>query len=407
MKLRTGFLIGCSIFVVQAHAGFGTNSIGIGAQARGFAGAGTALNLGYESIYSNPALMRAMGNYELSIGGSYQDSTTTAINEDAIFVSANSSTKTSESPYQLNSTMGFVKNFNQSLSFGAASYTVSNFGANYADTKLRNGLGGISSALKVQQVTPAVSFKYQDFSVGLAMPITYGSFSLGYYDGTRYVSAGQSQDTAVSFNLGAAYQRQSFAVGFTYKTQAELTYNNQLKEFAEDFNMEGIVSSDDLAVPGEYTLAFAYFLNKDLTLIADYKVIAWNEASGYQDLGWDEQTVMAFAVSYKINNTTIRFGYSTTESPLGSDAIKNSQRSTPNNGQSLNYLNLIAMPALITSHIGMGVGHKFSANFDIDASFVYGLENSAKARYNSGSANMDYESKRSETSLSIIGNFRY
>lgn len=407
MKLRTGFLIGCSIFALQSQAGFGTNSIGIGAQTRSFAGAGAALNLGYESIYSNPALMRAMGDYELSIGGSYQDSTTTAINEDAIFVSANSSTKTSESSYQLNPTMGFVKNFNQSLSFGVASYTVSNFGANYADTKLRNGLGGISSALKVKQVTPAASFKYHDFSIGLAMPITHGSFSLGYYDGTRYVSAGQSQDSTVSFNLGAAYQRESFAVGFTYKTQADLSYSNQLREFAEDFDMEGIVSSDDLAVPGEYTLAFTYFVNKDLALIADYKVIAWNETSGYQDLGWDEQTIIAFAVSYKISNTTIRFGYSTTESPLGSDALKNSQRSTPNNGQSLNYLNLIAMPALINSHIGMGVGHKFTANFDIDASFVYGLENTAKAKYNSGSANMDYESKRSETSLSMVGNFRY
>ncbi len=390
------------IYTSTALATNGDNLIGFGAISNAMGGTGVALQMGPEGVLKNPALGYTDKEFEFMFAGTYFAPT----------VSANvvgMPEQTSAAKSFMIPSIGLINRISENLSFGLGAYGVSGLGVDYRDAETATGISKMYTSLSLMKFVPSLSYKNDNLRVGVSVAVMYGTLSIAYDRtpntvGIGMESPGKSENLGNGYDLGVAYTWDNFTFGANYQSKISMTYKNQLTQAAADFGIASEITSDELAQPEETALGISYKADR-LTLTCDYRLISWASANGYKQFGWDNQTVYSLGGAYQITNETIlRAGYNYSAHVLGSSAIGNATTGARN---AVNFFNLVGFPATIKTHYTLGVSQNISKKFDFDAAVVYSPQVKETASFNGGAGATPYESKHSQTSLTLAGRWNF
>jgi len=139
---------------------------------------------------------------------------------------------------------------------------------------------------------------------------------------------------------------------------------------------------DDLTMeqPWEIAIGAAYELTEQVTITGDYRYIAWGQADGYKDFGWENQSVYALGFEFRPNKQfRFRGGYNYADSPLKNESgeigsLLNDVQGSYVFNQSISMLNIVGFPAIATTHFTLGAGYDFTENLTLDGAFMYSPE---------------------------------
>ena len=142
---------------------------------------------------------------------------------------------------------------------------------------------------------------------------------------------------------------------------------------------------DDLTMeqPWEVAIGFGYELTDQVTVTGDYRYIAWGQAEGYKDFGWENQSVYALGFEFRPNKRfRFRGGYNYADSPLKNTSGEIGSLLTNLQGtyvfdQAISMLNMTGFPAIATTHFTLGAGYDFTDNLTLDGAFMYSPETEA------------------------------
>lgn len=410
MKLSLKIIIliaGYSVFTSKAMATNGDNLIGYGAISSAMGGSGVALPIGPEGVLKNPALAYTNKEFEFSFAGTYFSPV----------VSANvvgATEQTSAAKTFMIPSIGLISRINESFNFGLGAYGVSGLGVDYRDAETATGLSKMYTSLSLMKFVPSLSYQNENFRAGVSLAVMYGTLSIAYdrtpnTTGIGMESPGKSENLGNGYDLGAAYTWDEFTFGANYQSKISMTYKHQLTQAAADFGIASEITSDELAQPEEIALGVSYKGNQ-YVLTADYRQISWASAAGYKQFGWANQSVYSLGGAYNLSNeTTLRAGYNYSPAHvLGDDAIKNSTAGARN---PINFFNLVGFPATTKTHYTFGVSQNMSKSFDFDAAVVYSPQVTDATTFDpdgpGAAPTMNYESKHSETSLTLAGRWNF
>jgi long-chain fatty acid transport protein len=374
----------------------GDNMIGVGPVARAMGGTGTAIEIGAENALKNPALLNVKKELEVDFAATLFMPKVSSKNTYASGEEADSASDTFAIP-----AIGLVYKISDKMNFGVGAYGVSGLGVDYRDEAATNGLSKMSTALSLFKFAPSVKYQVNDkLSLGAGISMLHGTLSIAYdspsSSGTD-IGRGNSQSLGAGYVIGAAYELDNMTFGFNYQSAIAMKYKHQIKNAAADFNIAGDIETDNLYQPSEMALGYAYKGDNWIATI-DYRTIAWSSAPGYEDFGWDDQTVIALGGAYMMEKNTFRLGYSTANNPLGDDAVGNSGAQ-----QAINVLNLVGFPATITTHITLGYTRDVSEKFALDVAYVTASADEEKADYQTG----EIVTNHSQSSLSVGGRWSF
>ena len=107
--------------------------------------------------------------------------------------------------------------------------------------------------------------------------------------------------------------------------------------------------------------------------------------------------MIALGGSYTLGSTKLMLGYNQANSPIGDDA-----KDMPNGSLfDAGGMNLVGFPAIVTTHMAVGVSHAFSEKFALDAAYVMAPEASEET------SNGYIETTHSQTSVTIAGRWSF
>lgn len=180
---------------------------------------------------------------------------------------------------------------------------------------------------------------------------------------------------------------------------------------------------DDLTLeqPWEIALGFGYDITKKISFTFDYRYIAWGQAEGYKDFGWENQNVYAFGMEFRGKKLSLRAGYNYAPSPIPSVTGEQGELLTNFQGklvfdQALSMLNMVGFPAIATTHFSAGAGYAWSEDLDLDFAVVYApeVESSRSGQlmpadlvFDALNMKYEYKTKMSQLSLSFGMNYRF
>lgn len=443
IKLRHSAALAVLLTGTTAFATNGDNMIGVGAQSRAMGGTGIALNMGAESAIKNPALLSKTAGYQFMFAGTMFMPNVETTNVAASQGSAGMyGTADSEADSFMIPAIALSHQINDEVTFGIGAYGTSGLGVDFRNADANDGLYRMSTALSIMQFIPAIAYKtpVEGLSVGAGLVIQYGSLGISYDRGidsnldafasnldTAFNAGGQitaamdqfqgqigsvgsegsgtSDDLAMGFDIGAAYTYGAFTVGFNHKTAIEMEYEHQIMAASQDFGLTGF--TDKLTQPAETGIGIAY-AEGPLAVTADFKTIAWSSADGYEQFGWDDQTVVALGIAYAIDATTLRAGYNQASHPLGDDAVEAGSATNPA-GYSIAAFNIIGFPATVESHITLGASHEFTKGFGMDFAYTMATETTTEATsYDQANAmEIDFETKHSQSALTVAARWSF
>ncbi|MBL6990931.1 MAG: outer membrane protein transport protein [Bacteriovoracaceae bacterium] len=396
------FIAVVSLFSSFAHATNGDNMIAVGAKARAMGGTGIAEPMGTESALKNPALLTYAKGFNFTFAGSAFMPNVKAKNGAA-------GEKESSADLFLIPAIGFTNQLSRNLFFGLGAYGTSGLGIDYRDTAAADDLMKMGTSMTIMKFVPSLAYKMDSFSFGLGLAIMYGNLSVAYDrnitiqtapmtgSAVGFEGGGSSSDLGFGFNLGVGYKWNDLKFGAMYQSTIKMEYKHILANAAnDDFGTTGI--TDKVAQPAEYGFGVAYTLG-DLTGTFDFKQVLWNSAEGFEDFKWEDQSVFAVGLAYKLDKKcTLRAGFNHGKHPLQAGAIGSANNS-------LNQLNLEGFPATAESHITVGVGHQFTKKFKLDGAFVYALEVEENATVGSTSTNLVV--KHSQMGFTLAGSWHF
>jgi long-chain fatty acid transport protein len=102
----------------------------------------------------------------------------------------------------------------------------------------------------------------------------------------------------------------------------------------------------------------------------------WGSADGYEDFGWENQSIFAIGYENLGYDFTWRVGYNYAKSPIeefstGPAFDQNGFNYKNYKGSVLNYFNLAGFPALPEHHFTFGGGKRINQHTSLDFAFVY------------------------------------
>ncbi|HFQ61470.1 MAG TPA: aromatic hydrocarbon degradation protein [Epsilonproteobacteria bacterium] len=357
----------------------GENLVGVGAKARGMAGAGIALGLGAESGYLNPALISSVEGTEISFGG-------TLFMPDIDAQIQGGPTLSSDADTFVIPSVSIAHKINENWYIGVGMWGTSGNGVDYSDATINPAAGNLGNFqmltnLQILQFGVPITYKQNDFSIGISPILQYGALDIGYTQptptGLISVGRGVAQDFGFGVHVGLTYDFSRLGVkglvfGATYKSAIDMDYNHQITGALGNFPL-ALPDGDHLEQPEEIGIGFSYTTGGH-SIAIDYKQFKWASAKGYEDFGWEDQDVFAIGYQYKQDNWAVRLGYS-----IADDAIPEQDGNTPA-GAAANFFNLVGFPAIGNEHIAIGGSYEFTERFSIDLSYVYQIEE--EKRYN-------------------------
>ncbi|MDN2481192.1 OmpP1/FadL family transporter [Vibrio agarivorans] len=203
------------------------------------------------------------------------------------------------------------------LMFGSIGGTAVEYGSDW------EGAIGLDEALVTAvQFNPALSFKVTDkVSIGLGAQLNYGILEAK----TTTLETDLDGDFAWSFNAGAMYQEDDWAVGLSYRSKIEHEFDVDVISNIDDLE----TLSTDLIFPTIVDLSGSYDLNPQLTLLGS---VQWHKWSDYPatplyvngsdtapvsvDRDWDDVWKFAIGTDYQLNATwALKAGFSYETSP--------------------------------------------------------------------------------------------
>jgi long-chain fatty acid transport protein len=421
MKKR--FVYTLSLVILCKLSLFATNGdylIGLGPKSRAMGGAGIALSLGAESALVNPALIEKK---RVMFGGTYFMPTvefkhtidTTAIGGgDSHANYQESNTQNSFIPE-----VAISYQIDEKTTWGIGMFGIAGMGVDYRDDQpfygnpfknkkpspttpqneyigTKNGTNQLSTSLQIMKFAIPYAKKInKDLRIGIVPVIQYGSLSITFNSGAyqnmgngKYhnvtTGMGTSEDMGFGFQLGFGYNVQDFevkdvkvknlSIGGVFKSPIKMRYDHQLSSATKAFGIDGF--GDTLTQPAEIGLGLAYKLTKDQTILFDYKNILWGSADGYEDFGWENQSV--FAIGYEKLGFlwSFRAGYNYASSPIeelstGPAFDQNGFNYQNYKNAVLNYFNMSGFPAVTKHHFTMGVDRRINQHTTLNIAAVF------------------------------------
>ncbi|RUM91655.1 MAG: aromatic hydrocarbon degradation protein [Thiomicrospira sp.] len=343
----------------------GDSLIGLGAQSRAMGGTGTAAFFGSENALTNPGLLGKSEGTEFAIGGTLFKPS----------VKADSTVAGQTSPTSANDTniipeVSLSTRLSENLTFGLGIFGSAGMGVDYQDDPK---LFKAYSNLQLMKFAPTLAYNADQFGIGFAPVIQYGSLDINYQNSSgNTVGNGMSSDLGYGFNLGGYFDiTNNLTLGLSYQSAIDMKYKNQITTAASGFNLTGF--SDNLEQPAEIKAGVA-FTTGSLMLTADAKQIKWGSAKGYKDFNWKDQNVFAVGAKYSGNGYWAGIGANYGDDPISKlDESKTAAQGGYKN-QATNMFNNVFFPAIVTTHVTVGGGYSLTKNLAIDGAIVYAPE---------------------------------
>ena len=427
---RTIKLAVVAALALGATSAFATNGdvmIGQGAKARSMGGVGVATSFGAESALANPANIasvkdseftgaltfftptvgfgsNAQANIMNAMGANGYQGTTTApvvgsafdTDNPADAVAGTSSDVVmadSAAPMSIIPEFYYATRLSDELVAGVAVAGTAGMGTDHKDNDT-NGAFHMFTALQLLKVAVPVSYTVSGINLGIAPVLQYGSLQMSHDTFSTPVDNGAATDIGYGFEAGLSYDMAQSGVdgltlGLVYKSKIAMEYKDvigaSLVAFGADTASrvasagaaDGISSGDKLDQPAEFGFGLSYE-NSGNTLAVDYRSIAWGDAAGYADFGWENQTVVAVGYEYAANGWALRAGYNYAKSPIAEQegsktGILGSQTAMPGGnymGAVKNIFNLSGFPGVVESHITFGGAYAISDALSFDAAVI-------------------------------------
>ncbi len=381
-------VLAATAFPLSAFATNGYQLIGVGAYQKSLAGAVTAAPGSAMTAVSNPAGMARIGSradfsmeafmpdrsVEFSaLGGDSADSAVSMYGVPAIGWTA----PTSEG---------------SNVYFGGGMVGTSGMGVDYAATNMAPGYftdpnnpatfvadpvnwEGYSN-ISFWQMAPGFAWNVNSrYSVGMTLNINYQSVAFKQRVTTDSHTVLQNFDLSrgasgfgLGLGLGLLYDvSDNLTVGFNYKSKQQFAPLEFQLGYGDISNGPGAEAPAgtyelDLDFPQQAALGVAFKPNKAFTVSADVKWIDWSDTmdklavegpggmSVAMDPGWEDQTVYALGVAYKVSpRMNLRGGYNYAKAPFDEDMVSR---------------NLI-LPAIVETHYTVGMDYSLNNHWEL------------------------------------------
>ncbi len=370
----------------------GDNLISLGAESRAMGGTGIAMAMGTDSVFKNPSWLADVEGAEAMFGATLFMPEVKSTNN-VPQMGGNGKEATSKADLSLIPAVAHADRFNDNWAYGVGMFGVSGMGADYRNETEATGQASMRTNFQYMRFVPSIAYKNENLRLGAGLTLAYGMLDMAAImpDGTppgtpadpstaKQRTGGSSDDFGYGFQLGAGYSvTPEIKVGAFYQSEVATEY-----EGVFDFNTDGIYDDLKLAQPAEYGVGVGYQKN-GLTLTADVKKILWASADGYDNFGWDDQTVYGVGAAYDVTaELTLRAGYSHADSVLDEtfEGARVSNASNPPaqfGAGNVAFFNIMGFPAISEDHMTVGVGYQLSKKVGIDVAYVYSPKETLKA----------------------------
>ena len=383
-----------------ATSAFATNGdvmIGQGAKSRSMGGVGIAKSFGAESGLANPAMIAAVEKSEATLvvtafapNVSFRSNAGANANKALpAGTSVTNNYETSDSSFSVIPELAYATRVTDNTVIGLSVSGTAGMGTDYDDTKFNtaadNGSFRMKTALSLLKVAVPVSYQIGGFTAGIAGVMQYGSLQMSHMaqnsTGAYFLrDNGASTDIGYGLEVGASYVvTKSLTLGAVYKSKIGMTYDNVIGASIKDFQVQNqITSGDNLDQPEERGVGISYSMG-DSTIAADYKNIAWGDAAGYKDFGWENQDVYAVGYEYDAKSWAFRMGYNYAKNPIAEqNGAKGMTAQGPQGytGAVKNFFNLSGFPGIVETHYTIGGAYSISDSLSLDGAFIYVPETS-------------------------------
>lgn len=380
----------------SAFATNGSAMIGMGAKANGMAGTGIGMSHGAESALTNPALITAVKNTEISFGG-------TVFMPD-VKNNMGAGYEKSDADLSVIPTVAVASKVTDNFYMGVGMWGTAGMGVDYRDDA--NNMRMVTN-LQLMQFGVPLAYKTNGVSLAVTPILQYGSLDMNYDGGGApnpgLFGAGVAQDFNFGYTLGASYEISGLTLGAVYKSEIEMEYDGQLSGAMAGFGQTQY-TNDKLSTPAEIGIGVSYNM-KEHTIALDYKNIQWSDAAGYEDFAWEDQDVISIGYEYKASNWAARVGYNYSESPIKEQSASANAGAANLPGGLINTLNLLGFPAIIESHYAIGGTYNVTEQTSFDLAYVYSPE--AKESYAGYGAGRTVSTKHSQSAFSAQVNFAF
>ncbi len=355
---------------------FATNGYlihGIGTRAKALAGAGVALPQDALAAGTNPAGIAWLGKrYDAGVAA----------------FNPNREYKITGTPTGFPGTLGlipgtvtsdsdlfFVPNFGgvwERSSHSAFGLAVYGQGGMNTDWPTATFFGSSPTGVNLSQLfivpTYATKFGSENHSIGFSPIIAYQSFEV---EGVQAFGI----DDSTGFGAKVGYLGQftdQFSLGIAYQTVISM---DEFSDYAGLF-----ASSGDFDIPSNYVVGIAYQFGDNGAFMLDVQEILYSDVEAVSNplfpalgrafmgdpggllgsptgpgFGWEDMTVIKAGIQWGSADWTWRFGYSTTDQPIGSTEV---------------LFNMLA-PGVVEDHITVGFTREMSSNRAFSVSLMH------------------------------------
>jgi len=370
-----------------ATSAFATNGdlmIGQGAKSRAMGGVGIAKAFGAESALANPANISSVENSEATLAVtvfmpsvSFGTNAASNANPAAAGQAVPILSEDSDANLSVIPEIYYATRLSDKVVLGLAVSGTAGMGVDYDDVPFNvagdNGAFRMKTTLELLKIAVPISYTTGGLTLGAAGVLQYGSLAMSHMTNAGFLDNGPSTDIGYGLEVGATYKTGGLTVGAVYKSEIGMTYDNTISSSLVAFGAnQAITSGDKLDQPAERGIGISYEMGAN-TISADFKTIAWGDAAGYADFGWENQNVYALGYEHSTNDWAFRAGYNYAKSPIvEQDASKGfgAQGVTNYIGGVQNFFNLAGFPGIVETHYSIGGGMNFG-DFTIDGSLIY------------------------------------
>ena len=395
LALSASLLLGAT----SSFATNGTNLIGYGAKSRAMGGAAISNYNGAESAFANPALITsATATTEATIGATLLMPDVSFEADSAVATSIPDGTYSSTAGDGMVPSVAVINKVDDSFSWALALYGVGGMGVDYRDEANLGGSSAVNDNLMLMRMSIPLAYSISGVSVAIAPVIEYGALSMNTYDpdnnpGTTNDAGGVTTDIATGFEIGATYSIAGISLGLDYKSAVTHNFKNTFVSYSSTGSAQS-----KLDTPAVIGLGVSYNMGEH-TVAYDYKSIAYSSAAGFEDFGWDDQTVMAIGYEYKTDGWSARVGYNMADSPLPTAITDNPSFSQVSGS-------LMMFPAVTETHITFGGSYSFNKTMSMDLAYMM-ASGDASATIPALMGGGNISATNDQTALSFALNYAY
>ncbi|MDT8339062.1 MAG: outer membrane protein transport protein [Sulfurimonas sp.] len=406
--IKLAVVAALALGATSAFATNGSTMIGVGAKSRAMGGTGIGVGHGAESALANPAMITTIkGNNEVSFGGTVFMPDVENTNN----VGMGAQVEESEADFFVIPSVSLASKLNDNFYWGIGMWGTGGLGVDYRDGAAATDMQfNMVTALQTMQFAVPLAYTTNGFSVAFSPIVQYSSLDINY-DSTALGGgdngAGVSQDVALGYNLGLAYETDGITVGAVYKSEIKFDIDDVLNNAMAGFLGAGTYTQDEMATPSEYGIGASYTTSGH-TIALDWRHINWEDAEVYKDFGWEDQDAIAVGYEYATDGWALRAGYQYAEGAVQDNTGKNLAIDVAAQGAGMaeltNTLNMLGFPGTQESHVTLGGTYVFNETLSLDLTAVFGLENTETF---GNFAGQDITTKHSEQGYTVQLNYAF